>query len=126
MVQTSAASPDLAEACESCGTEFMIGSRFCHVCGSARQQHGASASTRAWTNYLQFHSIQAGLGLSTPSLIAFLIGVACVLGALATGIIYSERNVLEWQAVQFFRTQWLLAGLVAFVAGILLKKSDKS
>src|SRR5215475_1292030 len=28
----------LAEACPQCRTEFMIGSRFCHACGSTRPE----------------------------------------------------------------------------------------
>jgi|SRR5581483_2039532 len=120
-----AAASDLEQACESCGTEFMVGSRFCHICGTARHAHAEGLPARSWTNYLQFHAIQEGLGLPSASLVAFIVGLACVVGALATGIVYSERNVLEWQAVQLFRMQWLLGGLVAFVAGVLLKKSDK-
>lgn len=103
----------------------MVGSRFCHICGTARHAHAEGLPARSWTNYLQFHAIQEGLGLPSASLVAFIVGLACVVGALATGIVYSERNVLEWQAVQLFRMQWLLGGLVAFVAGVLLKKSDK-
>jgi hypothetical protein len=118
------ASGDFAQACENCGTEFMVGSRFCHVCGTGRQPLPANAVPQSWTSYLEFHSIKRGVGLSTPSLVAFIIGLACVIGALATGVIYSERNLVEWQAVQLFRMQWLLAGLAAFVAGILLKKSN--
>jgi hypothetical protein len=28
--------PEMAAACDDCGTEFMIGARFCHVCGQRR------------------------------------------------------------------------------------------
>src|SRR5947209_20434216 len=66
-------------ACERCGTEFMVGARFCHVCGTARQGQAAITSARNWTRYLEFHNIQQGLGLSTASLIAFLIGALCIL-----------------------------------------------
>ena len=31
-----AAAPEMAEACANCGTEFMIGARFCHTCGLRR------------------------------------------------------------------------------------------
>src|SRR5207248_4859044 len=30
--------PTMAEACPRCGTEFMIGSRFCHACGAYRPE----------------------------------------------------------------------------------------
>ncbi|PYX09375.1 MAG: hypothetical protein DMG88_06935 [Acidobacteria bacterium] len=112
-------------ACERCGTEFMVGSRFCHVCGTARQGE-AAVSARNWTRYLEFHNIQEGLGLSTASLIAFFLGAVCVLFTVATDWIYSERTVLEWQAVQAFRIQALLGAIAAFVAGILLKKTPEA
>jgi len=124
-VQASAPAPGLVEACDSCGTEFMIGSRFCHICGTGRQPQAAPVMTNSWTSHLEFQNIQQSLGLSTASLVAFLMGVACVLGALFCGLIYSERNVLEWEAVQMFRIQWLLGSSAAFVAGILLKKASK-
>jgi DMSO reductase anchor subunit len=72
---------------------------------------------------LELHNIKQGLGLPLASLIAFIAGIGCILAALAAGLVYSERNVLEWEAVQAFRIQWLLAAVAAFVAGILLKKS---
>ena len=124
-----AAQPDgsaraLVEVCDTCGTEFMPGSRFCHACGAARESV-AAAQTSHWTRHLEFHNIKQGLGLTTISLIAFLIGIACVLGFIACGVIYSERNVLEWEAVQLYRIQWLLGAAVSFVAGILLKRRSR-
>ncbi|HVO82617.1 MAG TPA: hypothetical protein VMT28_17950 [Terriglobales bacterium] len=116
--QPSAAGSNLVEVCDSCGTEFMVGAHFCHACGATRQ----ALPNRGWTRYLEFHSIKQGLGLSTASLVAFLLGLACALAALACGFIYSERNVLEWQAVQIYRVQWLLAAVAAFVGGLLLRK----
>jgi uncharacterized membrane protein len=116
---------EMVEVCDGCGTEFMVGSQFCHICGANRQQAVAAPSSRSWAAYLEFHNIKQGLGLSTGSLIAFVIGITCVLGAIAAGLIYSERNVLEWEAVQIYRIQWLLASAVSFVVGILLKKSQK-
>ena len=112
------------DACENCGTEFMVGSRFCHICGGTRESQ-VRTSERTWTRHFEFQTIQHSLGLSTASLVAFVIGVACVIGAIACGIIYSERNMLEWQAVQMFRIEWLLGASAAFVAGILLKKQAK-
>ena len=63
------------------------------------------------------------LGLSTGSLIAFLIGMVCVLSAVSMGIIFTVQTTLDWQALQLWRMEWLLGALVSFVAGILLKKS---
>jgi hypothetical protein len=124
VVRTELAGGRPIDACENCGTEFMVGSRFCHICGGTRESQVRNVD-RSWTDHLEFHNIQQALGLSTFSLVAFVIGVACVIGAIACGMIYSERNMLEWQAVQMFRIEWLLGASAAFVAGILLKKTAK-
>jgi hypothetical protein len=104
------------EACIGCGAEFMVGAQFCHRCGCARALRSA-----AWTRYLEFQTIKHVLGLPTASLIAFLIGVGCVLATIAVGMIYSIQNLADFEAVQLWRMQWLLAAIAAFVAGVLLK-----
>ena len=58
------------------------------------------------------------------SLIAFIVGLACVAGALVVGLL-TARTYVDWQAIQFYRAEWLLAATAAFVAGILLKKSPR-
>jgi len=75
----------------------------------------------AWLRYLHFHEIKRWVGLSTASLIAFVIGVACVAGALLVGLL-TAKTFVDWQAIQFYRAEWLLAATASFVAGILLKK----
>ncbi|HET6180869.1 MAG TPA: zinc ribbon domain-containing protein [Candidatus Sulfotelmatobacter sp.] len=157
LLQQSSAT--MAEACPRCGTEYLMGSRFCHTCGgrrpvaisaNARSDAAAMAGlwqqavgrmhsmvagfslTRiwrkikfpAWLHYLHFHEIKSWVGLSTASLIAFVIGLACVAGALAVGLL-NARTFVDWQAIQFYRAEWLLAATAAFVAGILLKKSSR-
>ena len=140
----------MAEACPRCGSEFLSGSRFCHSCGGRRPE-AISAATKAdaaalaqlweqmvegvrhlltgwskikfpsWLNYLHFHEIKSRVGLSTASLIAFVIGLGCVAGALLVGLL-TAKTFVDWQAIQFYRAEWLLAATSAFVAGILLKK----
>ncbi len=39
-----------------------------------------------WLRYLHFHEIKSRSGLSTASLIAFILGVGCVAGALLVGL----------------------------------------
>lgn len=75
----------------------------------------------AWMQYLHFHEIKRVIGLPTASLIAFVIGLACVAGALLVGLL-TAKTFVDWQAIQFYRAEWLLAATAAFVAGILLKK----
>ena len=74
-----------------------------------------------WLSYLHFHAIQRWVGLSTASLIAFVVGMGCVAAALLEGLV-SPKTFVDWQAIQFYRAEWLLAATAAFVAGILLKK----
>lgn len=116
-------------ACNRCGTEFMIGARFCHVCGAARADKLSPAARRSWAQYLEFlkalefHRLQEWVALSTASFIAFIAGIACVLAAMIVGIIYSAQTLADFQAIQLWRIEWLLAALAAFGAGILLKRS---
>jgi ribosomal protein L37E len=112
----------MTEVCQGCGTEFMVGARFCHLCGTGR---GARRSSARWARYLEFHQIREGLGLSTGSLVAFFLGLGCVLAAVAVWIIYSVQTINDLWAVQLYRMQWLVAAVAAFVAGMLLKKSPQ-
>jgi len=146
------APPTMAETCPRCGTEFLPGSRFCHSCGGRRReavsaearadaaviagiwQQGVSwvhslvsgiswsqITFPSWLRYLHFHEIKSWLGLPTASLIAFVVGVGCVAGALLVGLL-TAKTYVDWQAIQFYRAEWLLAATAAFVAAILLKK----
>ncbi len=110
------------EVCHECGSEFVIGARFCHVCGGGRQ--AAATGHNRWLEVMDFDNIKHALGLSTASLVAFIFGVAAVLAAVSVGFIYSANTLVDWQAVQTWRIEWMLAAVVAFVAGILLKKVE--
>lgn len=147
---------EMAEACAACGSEFMIGARFCHTCGMnrpprvatltspsmdaelmaglwaknvVRVRTGVSSVAAAWRkvpfpdwlHYLHFHEIKRWVGLPTAALIAFIIGLGCVAGALAVSFFYKASNLAEFQAIQMWRIEWLLAATASFVAGILLK-----
>ena len=154
-----AASPEnqpMAEACGVCGSEFLIGARFCHTCGLRRPAitEASTASTDAavvaglwarsvswpaaalgwalaswrkipfpaWLRYLHFHEIKRWVGLPTAALIAFMVGLGCVAGAIGVSLFYRASNLAEFQAIQLWRIEWLLAATASFVAGILLKK----
>jgi hypothetical protein len=75
-----------------------------------------------WLHYLHFHEIKRWIGLPTASLIAFMIGLGCVVGAIGVSLFYRASNLAEFQAIQMWRIEWLLAATASFVAGILLKK----
>jgi len=123
-VAVEAARPGLVEVCDGCSTEFMVGSLFCHLCGTSREARPLTATH--WTLYLELHNIKRTLGLSTASLIAFVVGMAClVMAGIAVGMIYSIQTFNDFQAVQLYRMQWLLGAIAAFAAGLLLKKSSE-
>jgi hypothetical protein len=148
--------PAMAETCPHCGTEFLLGSRFCHCCGGRRpnaitaaakadaaafarlwekavaRTHSAitgipwkriwdTIAPAAWIPHLHVPEILRSIGLPTASLIAFLIGIGCVAGALFVGL-FTAQTLVDWQAIQFYRVEWLLAAIASFVAAILLKK----
>ncbi len=75
-----------------------------------------------WVHYLHFHEIKRWVGLPTAALIAFMIGLGCVAGAIGVSLFYRASNLAEFQAIQMWRIEWLLAATASFVAGILLKK----
>jgi hypothetical protein len=150
----SAAARKMAEVCADCGSEFMIGARFCHACGKRRVAAGSEAAAMAtpwarnvawlraravgvtaswrkvsfpdWLHYLHFHEIKRWIGLPTAALVAFIIGLGCVAGALGVSLFYRASNLAEFQAIQMWRIEWLLAATASFVAGILLKKPSDS
>jgi hypothetical protein len=153
-VETPLPAAEMAQACADCASEFMIGARFCYVCGLRRPPMttaGADATvagiwarnvawTRSragslanswrklslpdWIHYLHFHEIKRLVGLPTAALIAFMIGLGCVAGAIGVSLVYRASNLAEFQAIQMWRIEWLLAATASFVAGILLKKPD--
>jgi len=77
-----------------------------------------------WMQYLHFHEIKRWVGLPTASLIAFIIGLGCIAGVIGVSLFYKASNLAEFQAIQMWRIEWLLAATASFVAGILLKKPD--
>src|SRR5262249_18264564 len=123
--QVHEASPTLPEACKRCGTEFMVGAAFCHICGMGRHRSSANEAG-TWTRHLgilkslEFTTVRNWFGLSLPALWAFLLGSACLIVALAQGF-RSVQEFPDFEAVQLWRIQWLMAACAAFLAGILLK-----
>ena len=115
---------ELIETCRRCATEFIVSSRFCHACGAARPELNEGSGILDLPGLAEFSAVGERLGLNTASLIAFVIGAICVLGSLAVGVVFSAKTVLDWQAIQIWRIEWLLGAIAAFGAGRLLKKSS--
>jgi ribosomal protein L37E len=114
-------SSGMAEACRRCGTEFMVGAAFCHICGMGRHRSAPKLSND-WTRHfqllrtLEFSNVKRWFGLPLAPLCAFLLGTAFLLVAVIVGLLNSEFEV-----IQFWRIQWLMAACAAYLAGILLK-----
>ncbi|MGH9569117.1 MAG: hypothetical protein ACRD4F_05730, partial [Candidatus Angelobacter sp.] len=89
-----------AQVCPNCGTDFIIGSRFCHVCGVDRQLNLADSTVGGFRTWFDYASLRDTLGQSTASLVALIIGVACVVAAVITGFLFTATTLLDWQAVQ--------------------------
>ncbi|MFZ0955827.1 MAG: hypothetical protein WAN60_05765 [Candidatus Sulfotelmatobacter sp.] len=161
--QEVTSAPALSDACDRCATEYLVGARFCHACGTPRPSRlqrnqlqpaesqsaylsadflssdffikgaaklrATAAGIRwrkvalpAWIQYLHFHQIKRWIGLPTASMVAFFIGLGCVAGAVGVSLIYKAQNFVDFQAIQMWRIEWLLAATASFVAGILLKR----
>jgi hypothetical protein len=45
--------------------------------------------------------------------------------AALPAFLLTAKTFVDWQAIQFYRVEWLLAATAAFVAGILLKKHER-
>jgi hypothetical protein len=112
--------PERSSTCR-CGTEFIVSSLYCHACGASRPDLN-SARTLEIPGLAEIASLAERLDLTTPAVVAFLLGIFCVVGALAVSVFFSARTVLDWQAIQLWRIEWLLAAIASFVAGCLLKK----
>jgi hypothetical protein len=63
------------------------------------------------------------MGQGTGSFVALILGCIFMVAALLTGFVFAAVTVLDWQAVQLWRIEWLLAAIASFIAGILLRKS---
>jgi hypothetical protein len=110
------------QVCDRCGTDFLMGSRFCHVCGADRHTNLTAPGTTGIREWFDFASLREAMGQTTGSLIALFLGFACIVAAAITGFLYTATTVLDWQAVQIWRIEWLLAALAVFAGGLLLRR----
>ncbi len=75
----------------------------------------------SFADYLDVAMIRQRFHLSVPSLVFFILGVVCMVVAASVGILYKATTLVEWQAMQSWRVEWLLGAAAAMLAGILLK-----
>ena len=117
--------PVVSDATCECGAEYLMGARYCHICGADRvPDMGMRAHAFQFVEWLDFALIRERTGFGTASLVFFVIGLACAAAAIAVGFIYSVNSALDWQAVQMWRVEWLMGAAVSFLAAIALKCSS--
>jgi hypothetical protein len=116
------AGQERSNTCDDCGTEFIVGARYCHCCGASRGESSAT-HTLEIPGPAEVAALGKRFGLTAPVLIAFLFGILCLLAALSVGILFTARTTLDWQAIQLWRIEWLLAAIASFAAGLVLKKA---
>lgn len=115
--------PIASDATCECGAEYLLGARYCHICGADRvpdmglRPHGFNL-----VEWLDFATIRERTGLGTAALVFFVVGLACAAAAIAVGFVYTTNTVLDWQAVQLWRIEWLLGATAAFLATLALKR----
>ena len=118
--------PSLRGICWHCGMDYTPGARYCHSCGGARE--GASVqtipSTKEHERRREMSDVFRQFGLSVPGVVCLVVAVVFALAAVLTGVIYREDTLVDWQAVQTWRIEWLLGAVVALLAGILLRKNN--
>ena len=112
--------------CARCGADYVIGSRFCHVCGAGRDERARSQSSTFPNKLKQIARFPELLNLSIASTVLFALGAFCAVASIAVGFIYSAQTLVDWQAVQVWRIEWMLGSLIAFLAAQLLKSSGRS
>jgi ribosomal protein L40E len=107
------------DVCRKCGAEFVVDSPFCRMCGRAREGTTPQRKKSVW-HAVDLATMRRRLGLSVGAMICFIAGLLCVIAGVVTGLIYTASTLVDWQAIQIWRGEWLLAAGVAFVCGILL------
>jgi ribosomal protein L37E len=112
------------DLCRHCGSEFVVDSPYCRMCGRARDDAPRVAKSR-W-QVLDFYHLRRALGLTIGGMVCFIAGVLCVIAAIVTGFLYTANTFTDWQAIQIWRAQWLIAAGVAFLCGVLLNSRRRT
>jgi len=111
--------------CTQCGADYVLGSRFCHVCGAGRDERAHDRSARFKEKLAFVTQIPEAMNLSVASAVLFAVGVFCAIAAIVVGFIYSATTLVDWQAVQIWRMEWMLGSIIAMLAALLLKNSGR-
>jgi hypothetical protein len=113
------------ELCSICGTPYPAGARFCNQCGLNRQTPPPASHKLKWNplgDWLDLDGVRELTGLPAISLGLAALAVICMLATIMTGLLYTTATLAEWQAVQTWRIEWLLASVASLLGAILFKK----
>ena len=114
------------QMCAQCGADYVLGSRFCHVCGAGRDETTRERGSSVREKLAFLSRVPKALNVSIASTVLFVIGAVCAIAAIVIGFIYSATTLIDWQAVQIWKMEWMLGSIIAMLAGILLKNSGRA
>ena len=89
--------------CRGCGADSLVGSHFCHSCGTSLNPLASVRPRWRVRTILAVTSFRDALGQTNSSLAAFAGGCICLIAAGVTGFLYNVSTLLDWQAVQLWR-----------------------
>lgn len=123
-LEVGAAGESPTTACGQCGGSLASGSRFCPTCGAENQAataglHTSEPQAASWP---ELAALRRWFGRMSLSLAALALGCACIVAAVVTGFVFNANTLVDWQAVQLWRIEWLLAAIAILLAGILVKQ----
>jgi hypothetical protein len=107
--------------CATCCTPYAVGARFCHLCGLGRKEDLQATKRSPIMDWFDLDWFRKEFGLSTASLVFVSAAAIFLLAAAMTGLIYKTSTLAEWQAVQTWRIEWLLATVAALLSATLFK-----
>jgi hypothetical protein len=123
-LEVAAAGEAPTTPCGECGGSLVRGSRICPTCGANSQaaEAGLHSDAPQAPNWPELAALQRWFARMNWSLAALVSGCACILAAVVTGFVFNATTLVDWQAVQLWRIEWLLAAIAFLLAGILVKK----
>ena len=109
-------------ACANCGSELVEGSLVCSHCGTDSKVLVVNEPRRLAPVWLSLAAWRRVSGRTIASLAALVLGCVCIVAAVLTSYVFPATTLVDWQAVQLWRIEWLLAAIAILLAGILVKK----
>jgi len=108
--------------CTICAAPYSLGARFCSQCGLNREAVPHKAKWNLLSEWVDLDGIRERTGLSAISLVLAVLACICMLATIMTGLLYNTATLAEWQAVQTWRIEWLLASVASLLGALLFKK----